>query len=150
MPDDGPSVFTRLVAEERDADNLILWRGRYVFVIMNKYPYNNGHLMIVPYREVDAYEALTPEEQTELAQVIGRCLRWLRRALRPEGFNVGMNQGLAAGAGIPRHLHVHVVPRWMGDTSFMPTVADVKVVPEAIRTTYAKLLAALGEEEANP
>ncbi len=145
--EDGPSIFSKLAAAGQDEQNLILWRGRHVFVIMNRYPYNNGHLLIVPFREVEAYEALTMEEQAELTQTIGRCIRWLRRALNPEGFNVGMNLGLAAGAGIPGHLHVHVVPRWLGDTNFMPTVGEVKVVPEAMQATYARLRAAIAEDE---
>ncbi len=141
----GESVFSRLVREEHDEDNLILWRGDTVFVILNLYPYNNGHLMIVPYREVANYEELLTEEQTEIARVTGYCITWLKQALRPEGFNVGMNLGKAAGAGIPRHLHVHVVPRWNGDTNFMPALGGVKVIPEALEDTYAKLRRAIEE-----
>lgn len=141
------SLFARLAAEGRDEENLILWRGETMFVIMNRYPYNNGHLMIVPFREVGAYDALTAAEQVEIARTIAACIGWLRHALRPEGFNVGMNLGAAAGAGIPDHLHVHVVPRWSGDTNFMPTIADVKVVPEAIEATYRKLRAAIAATE---
>ena len=148
QPSDGPSIFSRLAQEEQDEQNLILWRGRHTFVIMNRYPYNNGHLMIVPFREVEAYDALTPAEQTEVAHVIGRCLGWLRRTLNPEGFNVGMNIGQAGGAGIPHHLHLHVVPRWQGDTNFMPVVASVKVIPEALDATYAKLRRVIDAEEA--
>ncbi len=146
-PTAGPSIFAKLAREDQDEENLILWRGRNVFVLMNRYPYNNGHLMIVPYREVESYEAVTTAEQQEIAQAIERCIRWLRQALNPEGFNVGMNLGLAAGAGIPGHLHVHVVPRWLGDTNFMPTVGEVKVVPEAMQATYARLRAAIAEDE---
>lgn len=138
-PPDTGSLFARLAAEDRDDDNFIVWRGETVFVLMNLYPYNNGHLMIVPYRVVADYEALTEAEQVEIARTIARCIRWLRHALRPEGFNVGLNLGPAGGAGIPDHLHVHVVPRWSGDTNFMPTLADVKVVPEAMADTYRKL-----------
>lgn len=144
---EGRSLFARLEAEGADEANLILWRGRLVFVLLNRYPYNNGHLLIVPFREVAAYEALTEAEQIEIATTTARCLRWLRRALGAEGFNVGMNLGAAAGAGLPDHLHVHVVPRWHGDTNFMPTVGEVKVVPEALETTYAKLRAVLAEDD---
>ena len=143
---DDRSLFARLAAEGRDEENLIVWRGERVFVLMNRYPYNNGHLMIVPYREVAEYEALTAEEQVEIARTTERCIRWLRRALDPHGFNVGLNLGAAAGAGLPDHLHVHVVPRWRGDTNFMPTVGEVKVIPEAMEATYRKLRAAVGEE----
>lgn len=137
------SLFAQLAAEDTDEENLILWRGAHVFVIMNRYPYNNGHLMVVPFREVAAYEALTPEEQMAIAQTIDRAIRWLKQALNPEGFNVGMNLGQAAGAGIPNHLHVHIVPRWAGDTNFMPTIGEVKVIPEAMQATYAKLREAI-------
>ena len=140
-PTEPGSLFTRMAAEDRDADNLILWRGLSVFVVMNLYPYNNGHLMIVPYREVARYEDLTAEEQVDIAHTLARCIQWLRQALSPEGFNVGLNLGLAAGAGIPEHLHMHVVPRWHADTNFMPTIAEIKVVPEALEDTYYKLRA---------
>ncbi len=139
-PDGDGSVFSQIAdAPERDEEHLVLWRGDGLFVVMNLYPYNNGHLLLVPYRPVTDYEALTTAEQTELAALIGRAMGWLRLALRPDGFNVGMNQGAASGAGIPDHLHLHIVPRWRGDTNFMPVTADVRVVPEALRETYRKL-----------
>jgi ATP adenylyltransferase len=125
----------------------VLYRGEKVFVVMNLYPYNNGHLMIVPYREEAEYDRLERDEQIEIALILERCIRWLRAALKPDGFNVGFNLGEAAGAGIPRHLHMHVVPRWRGDTNFMPTIAEVKVVPEALSDTYQRLIAAIREEE---
>ena len=142
-PNEAGSLFARLAAEGKDEDNLILWRGPHTFVLMNLYPYTNGHLMIVPYREVADYDALTTEEQVEIAQTIGRCMGWLRTALLPDGFNVGINQGSAAGAGIPDHLHVHVVPRWTADTNFMPVVGAVKVIPEDLPDTYRKLRTAI-------
>ena len=142
------SVFSRLVKENNDEQNLILWRGETVFVIMNLYPYNNGHLMIVPYREIANYEDLTPDEQVEVARTIEYCIKWLKKALQPEGFNVGMNLGKAGGAGIPRHLHVHVVPRWNGDTNFMSTIGEIKVIPEALKETYKKIQAAIATFEA--
>lgn len=143
------TLFARLVKENNDAENLILWRGEHVFVIMNQYPYNNGHLMVVPYRQVAAYEKLSTEEQVELTTTIERCIRWLRAALSPDGFNVGMNLGTAAGAGIPDHLHLHIVPRWSGDTNFMPTTAQTKVIPEALDETYKKLQKAIASEQAD-
>jgi ATP adenylyltransferase len=146
---DGKSVFSRLLEEKNDRENLILWRGDDVFVIMNLYPYNNGHLLIVPYREVDSYEALTPDEQQAIAATIERCIRWIRSALSPEGFNVGMNLGSAAGAGIPEHLHVHVVPRWDGDTNFMSTTDETRVLPEDLSTTYQKLRTVIEEDAPN-
>ena len=136
---DTSSIFVQLASQDSDKENLILWRGQFVFVIMNLYPYNSGHLMVVPYREVANYEDLSADEQVEIARTIERCIHWIRHAMAPDGFNVGMNLGKAAGAGIPRHLHVHVVPRWNGDTNFMPVQGNVKVIPEALEKTYAKL-----------
>ncbi|WP_103019267.1 HIT family protein [Salinibacter altiplanensis] len=140
------SIFTVLLHEEQDAENLILWRGEHVFVIMNRHPYNSGHLLLLPYREVTQYDALTASEQHALTATLDRCMGWLREAVSPDGFNVGMNLGRAAGAGIPEHLHTHVVPRWDGDTNFMATTADTKVLPEDPRTTYGKLRAAMSPE----
>ena len=139
---DERSLFVRLAESGDDEENLIIWRGELVYVVMNRFPYNNGHLLVVPFRQVEAYDELTQDEQVEMAFTIDRCIRWLRTALHPDGFNVGMNLGAAAGAGVPDHLHTHVVPRWSGDTNFMPTIGDVKVVPEAMAETYAKLRAA--------
>lgn len=148
-PDGEGSVFAQIAAEpERDAEHFVLWRGEGLFVVMNLYPYNNGHLLLVPYRQIADYEALTGAEQTELAALIGHTMGWLKQALRPDGFNVGINQGSAGGAGIPNHLHAHVVPRWQGDTNFMPITGGVKVIPEALRETYQKLLAVVTDTSA--
>ena len=148
-PDGEGSVFARIAAEpsERDADHFVLWRGTFVFVVMNLYPYNNGHLLLVPYRQVDDYRALTDDEQREIATLTDRALGWLDAALRPDGYNVGMNQGLAGGAGIPDHIHVHIVPRWRGDTNFMPVTGTTKVIPEGLRETYEKLRAAVAADD---
>ena len=148
-PTSGDSIFTTLLEEENDRENLILWRGDLVFVIMNLYPYNNGHLLIVPYSEVTSYRELDTAEQEAIAATIDRCMEWLDAAFSPEGFNVGMNLGPAAGAGIPEHLHVHVVPRWKGDTNFMSTTAETRVLPEDLSTTYEKLRVVIDAEE-NP
>ncbi len=125
----------------RDEENFVIWRGDTLYVVMNLYPYNNGHLLLVPFRAVERYENLHREEQFELAETIDRCVRWLTMALEPDGFNIGINIGVAAGAGISNHLHAHVIPRWSGDTNFMPVAADVKVIPESMEDTYAKLRA---------
>ena len=150
VPEDGASLFTQLLNEENDPENLILWRGEHVFVIMNRYPYNNGHLLVVPYREVEEYTALSSTEQQAVATAIDRCIRWLRAALSPEGFNVGMNLGAAAGAGIPEHLHAHIVPRWSGDTNFMTSTDDTRVLPEDLATTYEKLRSVIDEPPPSP
>jgi ATP adenylyltransferase len=139
--EDLAGLFEGIGNAQDDEKHLVVWRGVSVFVLMNLFPYNNGHMMIAPYRRVASYMELTTEERHELADVLAKCQQWLDEVLRPEGYNIGMNLGKAAGAGIPGHLHVHVVPRWSGDTNFMPTVADIKVVPQAIEETYSKLRA---------
>lgn len=146
QPDGEGTLFEQIAASDDDAAHFVVWRGEHLFVVMNLYPYNNGHLLIVPYRPVTDFTALNDDECTELTALIARAITWLKAALQPDGFNVGMNQGEAGGAGIPDHLHVHVVPRWTGDTNFMPVTADVKVIPEAMRETYQKLREAVEAE----
>ncbi len=144
---DRSRLFKEIAANpEHDDENLVVWRGRHVFVVMNLYPYNNGHVMILPLRRVATFRELSADEQAEIASTIARCMKWIDGALQPDGYNVGMNQGAAGGAGFPDHLHVHVVPRWTGDTNFMATIADVKVIPEALRETYHKLVEAARED----
>jgi len=125
--------------QDNDTLNYILHRGDKNFVIMNSYPYNPGHLMVVPYRHVANLEELTDEELSEHFQIVGRCIKLLRQVFNPDGFNVGINMGKVAGAGIDGHVHTHIVPRWQGDTNFMPVISDVRVVPEALAATYEKL-----------
>lgn len=149
QPDDSLTLFERLIAEDQDEKNFIVWRGDYVFVIMNLYPYNNGHLMVIPYRRVAEYDELNEVELNELSLTTQLSIRWLRRALHPEGFNVGMNLGAAAGAGVPDHLHVHIVPRWNGDTNFMPAIGRTKVLPEDLPVTYRRLKEAVAAEAAS-
>ena len=124
---------------ENDPANLIVARGDLSFVILNKYPYNSGHLMVTPYRHIAEWESLTPEELAEIGSWSQRCINALKETLGPQGFNVGVNQGVIAGAGIAEHVHLHVVPRWGGDTNFMTTVGDAKVIPEALDETFARL-----------
>jgi len=107
---------------------------------MNLYPYNTGHLMVAPLRHVPSIEDLGEEELLDLFSLVRRCLRLLRRAFKPDGFNVGINIGRVAGAGVEGHVHVHIVPRWCGDTNFMPVIASTKVIPEGIRDTYRRLM----------
>ena len=125
-----------------DADGLIVARGTSVFTVLNLYPYNSGHLMICPYRHVADYTELDEAETTELAEHTKRAMTALRAASNAQGFNIGMNMGGVAGAGIAAHLHQHVVPRWGGDTNFMPVVADVKVLPQLLAETRQMLAAA--------
>jgi ATP adenylyltransferase len=129
-----------LPREGRDRESLILHRGPRTYVVMNRYPYNNGHLMIVPYRHCADFDQISAEDSLELMQESQRATRILHRLFGAQGFNVGMNLGKAAGAGIAEHVHVHVVPRWVGDTNFMPVLADVKVMPDYLDATYEKLV----------
>jgi len=132
-------IFCDKPKEDKDQENLILYRGRKCFVMMNKFPYNNGHLMIAPYRHTADLAGLSPEEREELMALAGMSVEVLERTLSAQGFNIGMNLGRVAGAGIDQHLHLHVVPRWSGDTNFMPILGDVKVISEALEETYRKL-----------
>ncbi|HEX9774987.1 MAG TPA: HIT domain-containing protein [Actinomycetota bacterium] len=131
----------------QDEPSLIVLRGALAFVMLNKFPYNVGHVMVAAYRHCGRYDELTPDEHAEMAALTARCVRALEEAYRPHGFNIGVNQGSAAGAGIVDHLHTHVVPRWSGDTNFMSTVGDTKVMPETLDQTYAKLAGVLKTSE---
>ena len=120
-------------------DDYILFEGKTAFVMMNRYPYVNGHLMIIPQRHTGKIEELTQEERKEIFDFLETSVKALREAMKPDGFNIGMNIGKAAGAGIEDHFHVHVIPRWEGDTNFMSVVANVRVIPEDVATTAANL-----------
>jgi ATP adenylyltransferase len=129
-----------------DADGLVVARGTAVFAVLNLYPYNSGHLLVCPYRHVADYAELEEAETAELALFTQRALTALRKASGAQGFNVGMNLGSVAGAGIAAHLHQHVVPRWGGDTNFMPVVGHTKVLPQLLRDTHALLVEAWPED----
>ncbi len=124
---------------EKDAENLLLFRGNHCFLIMNLYPYNTGHLMVVPYLHTNDLTSLTAEIAGEMTEFSQRGVALLREVLKPEGFNLGMNLGKVAGAGIDDHLHQHLVPRWNGDTNFMPVLAQTHCMPELLPATFAKL-----------
>lgn len=132
-------IFCIKPQQNADAENYILYRGPQTFVMMNLFPYNNGHLMVAPYRHVGSIEELTPDVLQEILTTAQLCLRALRRAMHPDGFNMGINQGKVAGAGIADHVHFHIVPRWDGDTNFMPVLGDVKVMPDYLSNTYNQL-----------
>jgi ATP adenylyltransferase len=126
-------------SQEQDEENLILYRGERCFVLMNLFPYNNGHLMIAPYVHVPDIEHLDAETLTDIMLTVQKSLAALRAAIHPDGFNMGINQGTGAGAGIADHVHFHVVPRWNGDTNFMPVLAETKVMPDYLQNTYRQL-----------
>ncbi len=135
-------VFCKVTNSMNNDDNkklLVLKRGSFSFVIMNKYPYNPGHLMVVPYKHAVYFDDLSSEIISEMIQLEIRSINALRNAMNPEGFNIGINIGQAAGAGVKDHLHIHIVPRWNGDTNFMPVLSSSRVISEALNVTYDKL-----------
>jgi len=138
-------IFCEKPRERRDRVNLILARGRLCFVMLNAYPYNSGHVMIAPYRHVGHPARLNDGEMYELFRLLKTFINVLDKTYSPSGYNIGMNVGRASGAGIPGHLHLHVVPRWVGDTNFMPVIAETKVLPEVLDQSYEKIFAALDD-----
>lgn len=130
------------VAAKDDAAHLVVGRTPRALVVLNKYPYNTGHLVVAPKRHVAEIDDMDPDEQTETLKLIGASMRALRETMNPDSFNLGANLGEAAGAGLPGHFHWHVVPRWSGDTNFMPVTAGTKVIPESLEETYRRLAAA--------
>ena len=132
-------IFCEHLAANDDEGSYILTRGRRAFAILNAYPYNPGHLLVAPLRHVGELEEVHPDELAEASDLLQRSVRVLKEVERPDGFNLGMNLGRVAGAGVPGHLHWHVVPRWNGDTNFMPVIGETRVLPELLADSYAKL-----------
>jgi ATP adenylyltransferase len=137
------SLFTTIAQSNDDEGNLVIARDRTCYALLNRYPYNGGHIMVVPYKEVTDLNGLTDEELADVWKLVRRCTNALTATMRPDGFNVGINIGKVAGAGIAEHLHIHIVPRWNGDTNFMPVLGQTSVVPEALREVAARLRTAL-------
>jgi ATP adenylyltransferase len=132
-------IFCAKPQEDDDEANLIVHRGERCFVILNLFPYTNGHLMIAPYEHLGRLQDLTPETTAEVMSLAQRAMAGLERTYQPHGYNVGFNQGRVAGAGFEHHIHMHVVPRWGGDTNFMPVIADTKVMPQTLEESYEAL-----------
>ena len=149
-PKEDGCFLCRILREgpEKDAENLVIHRGGHGLLLMNRFPYNGGHLLVAPLRHEGALDALSAAERLEMMDLACLAERLLVRVSRPDGFNVGINQGAAAGAGLKDHLHMHVVPRWEGDTNFMPVLGSVRVMPQALEEMHAALLAALAQEGA--
>jgi ATP adenylyltransferase len=140
----GPdSIFTAARKSRSDRKHLIVWRGVHCFVIMNRYPYNSGHLMIVPNRQTADFKDLTADEMGEIMTAAQRAMRALDALMKPHGYNFGANIGRSAGAGVDNHIHFHLVPRWNGDANFMPVLADMKVISEDMASTWEKLRKAM-------
>ena len=146
--DSGECIFCRALSSDSDREHLVLYRGRLAMLMLNLYPYNPGHLMIAPNRHISTLSDLSAEEGAELMSLAALGERILADAHKPQGFNLGVNLGRCAGAGVPDHLHLHLVPRWMGDTNFMPVMAETRVLPEEISTTYDRLYEALKKAKA--
>jgi ATP adenylyltransferase len=138
-------IFCRAAAAPDDADSLVVHRGGSAFVMLNRFPYSSGHLMVAPLRHVGDLGALSAEEAAEIHSLSVRALEVLAALFQPDGFNIGWNLGRSAGAGVVDHVHEHVVPRWQGDTNFMPVLADVRVIPEHLQATHARVEAAWNE-----
>lgn len=135
----GGNFFVELPAQNNDRQNLILYRGDHAFVIMNAFPYTNGHLLVAPYRQVSEISEMSDDELLEVNQLLAKCSRWLRASFNPDGFNIGVNVGKAAGAGVPQHIHWHILPRWNGDTNFMTTVGNTRVMPQSLEDSYQRI-----------
>jgi ATP adenylyltransferase len=134
------SVFRRILGSGLpDGETHIVWRGSVTFAILNRYPYISGHVLVMPYREVGELEELTADEHTELWRAVTDAVAAIKAAYHPDGLNIGVNLGTAGGAGVPDHVHVHVMPRWNADSNFMTAVAETRVLPEALPVTWAKL-----------
>lgn len=138
-------ILCQKIQEDNDRENLIVYRGERGFICLNLYPYNNGHLMVCPYEHASSLELLDEATQADLMRLVSLSIRLLRHTMNPAGFNIGANIGRAAGAGIDDHVHLHVVPRWHGDTNFMPVIGQTRVLPELPETTLDRLVAALPE-----
>lgn len=134
-------VFCSAVQQPDGLENLIVARGLRAFIILNRYPYTSGHVMVVPYAHIASLDLLSVEDRSEIIEMANRAVTVLREVYHPQGFNLGINMGEAAGAGIADHIHLHVVPRWAGDTNFMSTVSETRVLPESLEDTYQRILA---------
>jgi len=139
-------IFCDGLKETDSPENLIVYRGSKAFVMLNRFPYTSGHLMIVPYEHQPSLELLDPESRADVMELAARALEVIQAVYSPQGFNLGMNIGNAAGAGISEHVHLHVVPRWVGDTNFMSSVSQVRVLPELLEETYRRVKEAWGDK----
>jgi ATP adenylyltransferase len=133
-------IFCQALKKKNDKQSFILYRGIHNFVLLNKYPYTPGHLMIAPYKHLNSIELAEKEATDEMTELLKKCLSLLRKQYNPQGFNTGMNIGQCAGAGVADHYHLHIIPRWAGDSNFMPLIGKTKVVLEDLYTSYNKLL----------
>lgn len=139
-PSASGNIFVELPARGDDRANFILYRGETAFIILNAYPYTNGHVLIAPFRQTNDLPTMTDQELLEINQLVAKSVKWLTEVYKPDGFNIGVNLGSASGAGIPEHIHWHVLPRWNGDTNFLTTIGDTRVMPQSLEDSYDRLL----------
>lgn len=148
LPGADPQCFLCVdVADTAGRQQGVVWRGDRTITVLNRYPYNNGHLLVAPQRHLGRLDGLTPDEQLELSQTLTRMVGLLEKTIQPQGFNIGLNLGRTAGAGLPGHLHWHIVPRWVGDTNFMPVLGNTHVIPQSLDALWEVLTAELGKEQ---
>jgi ATP adenylyltransferase len=145
-PERPVSLFAEIAQSSDDVRNLVIVRDRTCYALLNRYPYNGGHVLVVPYKESPDLNGLTDDELADLWKLTRRCLNVLKREIKADGFNVGINLGKVAGAGIIEHVHIHIVPRWLGDTNFMPVLAGTNVLPQALEELATQLRAAFAAE----
>jgi ATP adenylyltransferase len=132
-------VFCSALEAQDDRSNLIIYRGGKSFVILNRYPYTTGHLMVIPYQHKEVLSDLDPETRAEMMELVNKASQVIKAVYKPAGFNIGINMGSAAGAGIAAHIHIHVVPRWLGDTNFIPVTGDTRLIPEELDVTFKRI-----------
>ena len=132
-------LFCEAAGKKDDAQTGLLYRGKTCFILLNTFPYSTGHLMIAPYRHIPDFSRISAAEAKEIMELVKKSITCLKKAMYPDGFNLGVNLGKVAGAGVIGHLHIHIVPRWQGDTNFMPVIGETKVLPESLKETYKKL-----------
>ncbi|MSU59059.1 MAG: HIT domain-containing protein [Pedosphaera sp.] len=145
-PEMAVSLFTQIAQSSDDVANLVIVRDRTGYALLNRYPYTGGHILVVPYKQSPDLNGLTDDELADVWKLTRRCVNVLKSVIKPEGFNIGLNLGKVAGAGILEHVHVHIVPRWLGDTNFMPVIADATVVPQALTELAERLRAAFAAQ----
>lgn len=140
-------LFCDIAKQKSDEKRYVVWRGKYCYAVLNLYPYNSGHVMIVPYQHTPTFEKLSREECSEVMETAQRLMRALKKMSKPQGFNFGSNIGRGAGAGIDQHVHFHIVPRWDGDTNFMPVLSDTKMISEELKKTWKELTALMNKRK---
>jgi ATP adenylyltransferase len=140
-------IFCSVYREKKDKKNFIIFRSFHSFVMLNTFPYNNGHLMVISNRHVSSLELLKESEILDMNRSVIKAISVLKKVLRPQGFNIGINIGKFAGAGVEKHIHIHIVPRWIGDTNFMPVLSNTKVIPQSLKDLYQKLEKCLQEKK---